>query len=251
VKKNIITLFIILIIVIFVFIFKHGLIDLRHIFTSKASGLTVVIDAGHGGFDPGKVGINKALEKDINLSIAFKLKNYLEEDAINVIMTREDDNGLYKKSDQDKKRADMKKRIAIINSSDALIAISIHQNSYTQESSRGAQVFYYQNSDKGRILAEMIQEDIKNYLNDGNHRLAKSNSTYYMLRYSHCPLVIVECGFLSNWKEANLLCEDQYQDEIAWAIHLGIVEYINTYHEDKNEPLVRSITGLYTSFSYN
>jgi len=206
---------------------KKGIAIIKHLQSQQLNKITVAIDAGHGGFDSGKVGVNNALEKEINLSIAYKLKKILEQKNIHVIMTREDDNGLYEDSDQNKKSVDMRKRVKIINSSDAIIAISIHQNSFTQGSSRGAQVFYYQKSAAGKILAEGIQERIKKFLNDGNNRVAKSNSNYYMLKQTNCPLVIVECGFLSNWKEANLLCNDNYQEKIAWAIHLGIMDYIN------------------------
>ena len=190
---------------------------------------TIVIDAGHGGFDPGKVGVNNALEKEINLAIAEKLKVLLEQNDVQVIMTRETDEGLYQESDSNKKNADLKKRVEIINSSDAVIAVSIHQNSFPQESSKGAQVFYHSKSQEGKILSEIIQEQIKESIGDGNHRVAKSNESYYMLKKTEIPLVIVECGFLSNWKEAELLVDDTYQAKMAWAIHLGIMNYINTY----------------------
>lgn len=189
--------------------------------------ITIVIDAGHGGFDPGKVGVNNALEKEINLSIAKKLKSFLEQNDIKVIMTREDDNGLYKESDKNKKREDLKNRVAIINSSNAVLAISIHQNSFPQEKYKGTQVFYHEKSEDGKILADIIQERIKKSLKDDNKRMAKSNDSYYMLKKSNCPLIIVECGFLSNWEEATLLCDDFYQEKMAWAIHLGVMEYIN------------------------
>lgn len=227
---NIIFLFMVLLACI---LFSGKVINvMKHMWSHQSNNITVAIDAGHGGFDPGKVGINNAKEKDINLSIANKLKKLLEQNNINVIMTREDGNGLYKKTDRDKKRVDMNKRVTMINSSDALIAISIHQNSFTQENSRGAQVFYYQKSDEGKLLAEIIQETMKKSIGDGNHRMAKSNNSYYMLKQTNCPLVIVECGFLSNWEEANLLCKDSYQEKIAWAIHLGIMEYINNYEKN-------------------
>lgn len=189
--------------------------------------IVVLIDPGHGGFDPGKIGVNKALEKNINLSISFKLKELLEQDNIKVIMTRADDKGLYNANDRDKKRADMQKRVSIINSSNATIAVSIHQNSFSQESSKGAQVFYHQKSEEGKILAEIIQEQLKETINDGNHRIAKGNTSYYMLKNTNCPLVIVECGFLSNWREAALLCEDSYQQTVAEGIYLGILKYLN------------------------
>ena len=189
--------------------------------------ITIVIDPGHGGRDPGKIGINNALEKDINLSISLKLRDLLVENGINVIMTREEDIGLYDESDSSKKRADLKKRVELINSSGALFAVSIHQNSFTQESVRGAQVFYYSDSKEGKKLAEMIQAQLKETIADGNHRQAKANNTYYMINKTTCPLVIVECGFLSNREEANLLLDEEYQKKMAWGIHLAILKYIN------------------------
>lgn len=227
-------IFLCLVLIICSLFSENGLKIIKSMTEPETGNITVVIDAGHGGFDPGKIGVNKALEKEINLSIAFKLKHFLEQEDIKVIMTREDDNGLYNRYDGDKKGADMRKRVSIINSSDALFAVSIHQNSFSQESSRGAQVFYHKNSKEGKILAETIQEQVKQSMNDGNHRLAKANGSYYMLRYTKCPLVIVECGFLSNWKEAALLCDDLYQEKMAWAIHLGIMEYINNAGKEGN-----------------
>ena len=93
----------------------------------------VVIDAGHGGTDPGKVGVDGSLEKDINLAVAKRLKTYLEQDDIRVIMTRETDTGLYSDTDSRKKMADMKKRCEIIEESGADLVVSIHQNSYHEE----------------------------------------------------------------------------------------------------------------------
>ena len=212
---------------------------IKELINSKSNKITIVIDAGHGGFDPGKIGINKVLEKDINLSFTYKLKKLLEQNDINVILTRTDNNGLYKNSDTDKKRTDMKKRISIMNSSDALFAISIHQNSFTQESARGAQVFYYSKSTEGKLLAETLQDVIKSTMNDGNQRLAKANSSYFLLLRSSCPTVIVECGFLTNRIEAQLLCDDSYQDKMTNAIYLGILEYLNNYGKTNNTPLAK------------
>jgi N-acetylmuramoyl-L-alanine amidase len=191
----------------------------------------IVIDPGHGGFDPGKVGVNGAYEKDINLCIALKLKLFLEENDYNVVMVRTEDMGLYQESDSNKKRTDLKKRIEIINQSNVILAISIHQNSFSEGSSKGAQVFYHEKSLEGKELAGIVQEQIKTSIQDGNHRVAKSNSNYYMLKQSLCPLVIVECGFLSNKNEAELLCSEEYQEKMAWAIHLGIIKYLNEKKE--------------------
>jgi N-acetylmuramoyl-L-alanine amidase len=189
--------------------------------------IVVVIDPGHGGRDPGKVGINNTLEKDINLSIALKLKSLLEQNDIKVYMTREDDIGLYSQSDSYKKRADLDNRVDFIHAKKADIAISIHQNSFQQESIKGAQTFYYGKSLEGKVLAEMIQAQVKKTIADGNHRIAKANDTYYMLRKTECPLVIVECGYLSNNKESALLLQEDYQEKMAWGVHLAILQYIN------------------------
>ncbi len=232
--KHWIIVVIFLLIVITTVLLDQSYGAIKHLINRRPDSITIVIDAGHGGFDPGKVGMNHILEKDINLSIAYKLKKLLESEDIHVVMTRKDDNGLYKKSDSDKKRVDMKNRIKIINGSGAAFAISIHQNSYSLETCHGAQVFYYENSEQGQVLAEVLQETIKNNLKDGNHRLAKSDSSYYLLRYSSCPLVIVECGFLTNRREAALLQEDSYQDKIAEAIHLGILEYMKISMKENN-----------------
>lgn len=183
---------------------------------------------GHGGRDPGKVGVNNALEKDINLSVSMKLKSLLEQNDIKVIMTREDDTGLYSQEDSYKKRADLDNRVKLIESSNADLAISIHQNSFPEEYVKGAQVFYYSQSEEGKQLAETIQAQIVDTIADGNHRKAKSNTSYYMLKKTQCPLVIVECGYLSNRNESELLLKDEYQEKMAWAIHLAIMQYINS-----------------------
>lgn len=187
----------------------------------------IVIDAGHGGVDPGKVGVNGVLEKDINLSIALKLKDFLEANDYMVTMTRTEDVGLYNEGDSNKKRTDLRKRKEMINADHVILAISIHQNSFSDGSSRGAQVFYHNKSTEGKELAIIIQNQIKETIQDDNHRVAKSNSSYYMLKQALCPLVIVECGFLSNQSEAELLRNEEYQERMAWAIHLGILKYIN------------------------
>ncbi len=233
-QKHYIIVAAVLLLTVIVIAIDQGYYVMHYLMNSGPENITVVIDAGHGGFDPGKVGINQALEKNINLSVAYKLKKLLEQENITVVMTRKDENGLYKKNDTDKKRTDMNNRIRIINGSGAAFAVSIHQNSFTQESSWGAQVFYYEASEKGKALAELLQETIKNQMKDGNHRLAKPNSTYFLLRHSNCPLVIVECGFLTNRREAELLCEDSYQDKMAEAIFRGLMSYINQTMEESN-----------------
>ncbi len=97
----------------------------RKAFQKNGDEITIVVDAGHGGMDPGKIGINNALEKDINLAVALKLERNLRENGINVVMTRTDDSGLYKETDSNKKVRDMKNRLAIIEEAKPALAVSI------------------------------------------------------------------------------------------------------------------------------
>lgn len=188
----------------------------------------VVIDAGHGGKDPGKVGVNDALEKDINLSISLRLKCLLEQNDIIVVMTREEDKDLASEQASNRKNEDLRARAALIEGISPVVMVSIHQNSYPEPEVDGAQAFYYSGSENGKKLARMVQDSLKTELDDGNHRVAKANKEYYLLKKATCPAVIVECGFLSNPTEAGLLITEEYQEKIAFAIHLGILEYINT-----------------------
>lgn len=185
----------------------------------------VVIDAGHGGADPGKVGESGALEKDINLSIAGKLRTRLEQNGFRVIMTRENDDGLYSENARNKKREDMEARVRVISEADPDFVVSIHQNSFPDASCKGAQLFYYKDSEDSKKLAEILQKKFSEVLQDGNTRQAKANSDYYLLRKTACPVVIAECGFLSNAAEEALLVSDAYQEKVAEALCLGILQY--------------------------
>ena len=187
---------------------------------------TVVLDSGHGGFDPGKESSDGILEKHINLAIAEQLKELLEKEGIRVVMTRTDDNGLYTESDSNKKIADMKKRCAIIDAAKADIVVSIHQNSYQSPEVKGAQVFYYSESKEGKKLAEVLQKSLIENADPENHRMAKANTSYYILKNTSAPTVIVECGFLSNPEEERLLNTAQYQEKLVDALQKGICEYL-------------------------
>jgi N-acetylmuramoyl-L-alanine amidase len=187
----------------------------------------VIVDAGHGGNDPGKVGINGALEKDLNLAIALKVQGYLEANDIRVVMTRDSDEGLYDANASSKKVQDMKRRVALMDETAPDLAVSIHQNSYTEEYVHGAQVFYYTGSIEGQRLADTIQQSMVERVDPDNTRQVKPNNSYYLLKKTETPIVIVESGFLSNQTEADQLCSPLYQDRIAWAITMGILLYLN------------------------
>mgnify|MGYP003289718068 CR=1 FL=1 len=194
--------------------------------SNPLSSPTIIIDPGHGGRDPGKVGVTGTLEKDINLQIALILKSLLEAQDINVIMTRDEDKELTTNTDN-RKISDMKERIKLIQESNSTLVISIHQNSYTSSDVYGAQCFYNTNSPEGEQLAAIIQNQIITSTNQTKIREIKSNNDYYLLKHSPIPTVIVECGFLSNPEEEKLLLTVEYQHKMAWAIHLGILQYIN------------------------
>lgn len=182
---------------------------------------TVVLDAGHGSSDSGKVGINGVLEKDINLSISKKTKKYLEKKGVRVIMTRDKDESLAEGEKGNRKVQDMKARVKRINDTKPDLAVSIHQNSYHEESIHGAQVFYYEHSESGEKDARILQEALL-AVDPDNTRQVKANTTYYLLKRTEVPILIVECGFLSNQEEAEKLASEDYQKEIAKAIANGI-----------------------------
>ncbi len=192
----------------------------------------VVLDAGHGGEDPGKVGNGNIYEKDINLAITGYVKKYLELNNYQVVMTREEDESLGTTADGFDKNGDMRERLAAIEDAGAVIAVSIHQNSFTDTSVKGAQVFYYESSAPGKKLADAIQKSLWQRLDGEKKREIKSNDSYYLLKNSSVPMVIVECGFLSNDEELTLLQQEDYQKQVAWAIYMGIENFLRMNSEN-------------------
>ncbi|MGN0298166.1 MAG: N-acetylmuramoyl-L-alanine amidase [Lachnospiraceae bacterium] len=192
----------------------------------------VVLDAGHGATDSGKVGINGALEKDINLSIVLKLREYLEQQGVMVVLTRVDDSPLYQESDKNRKLADMNHRLATMEAAKPDAVVSIHQNSYTSESAHGPQVFYYTTSTEAQKLAQALQDCFDLVIGEeANKRVIKANKDYYLLVHTPYTIVICECGFLSNRSEADMLVTEEYQDRIAQALSVGILNYLQTKSE--------------------
>ena len=192
-------------------------------FAMPVARKVVVLDPGHGGWDPGMVGGGDVLEKDINLQIALKLQALLEQGGATVLMTRIEDEALGRG-----KQSDLRARSTLAGTPGADMVVSIHQNSYPSENVRGTQVFFYEGSERSRRLAEYIQAEVKHFLGQINNREAKADSTYYILRQTSIPAVIVECGFLSSSAEARLLVDGEYQERMAWAIYKGILEYFNS-----------------------
>ena len=189
------------------------------------NGRLIVLDPGHGGMDGGKIGVNGAEEKEINLKISLIIKKLLEKENIDVIVTRDTEERI----GQDQV-SDLKARVDIMNKEKPVLAVSIHQNSYHEESVHGAQVFYHTESEEGAKAAMIIQEALRE-IDPENTKEAKANNTYYILKRTEVPTVIAECGFLSNYEEAEKLASEEYQKELAQAVAKGILQYI----EEKGE----------------
>ncbi len=193
---------------------------------TKASAPCIVIDAGHGANDPGKIGVNDVYEKDINLAIVLKLAPLLENKGYRVVLTRDSDAILADADSPNIKREDMKNRLALIEESNPVLTVSIHQNSFTDPSVGGPQVFFYKDSDESGELAACIQNRLDQTLHVSESRGVKSNMSYYLLKKTPTPTVIVECGFLSNPDEAELLCDELYQEKIVRSIYMGIMDFL-------------------------
>lgn len=189
---------------------------------------TIVLDAGHGGFDGGMVGGSGISEKELNLVYAKKLGDLLEKAGYRVVQTRVSDAGLYDEDHANKKAQDMQRRCAVIEQEKPLLTVSIHQNSYPQDASVcGPQVFYYEQSKEGEKLAAVIQEHLNNMKDVMRQRKEKGNASYYILKRSASTTVIVECGFLTNSQEEVLLQQESYQEQVVQAIYNGILQYLN------------------------
>lgn len=194
---------------------------------------TVVVDPGHGGRDPGMVGVDELEEKGINLSIGEKLADLLAESGYRAVLTRSGDYGLYDEDVSNKKAQDMQRRCALIEEEQPLVTVSIHQNSYSDPFVCGPQVFYYQHSAEGQELAALIQEQMNTQLEIARPREIKSNENYYILKRSPSVTVLVECSFLSNPEEAEKIQTEEYQEMVAGAIRDGVLMYLEGENAEK------------------
>ena len=191
---------------------------------------TIIIDAGHGGDDGGATA-NGIVEKNINLSISKVLSDIFTSNGYNVIMTRTDDKSINTDGTtlREKKVSDMKNRLEIYNSDENNIVISIHQNKFEQEKYSGTQIFYSTNNENSKLLAESIRNSVVNLLQPENTReCKKATKEIYLLYNAKIPAVIVECGFISNYSEAEKLKTESYQKQLAFSIYLGVLDYINS-----------------------
>ena len=189
---------------------------------------TIIVDAGHGGEDGGAVSSNGVSEAQINLSIALKLQNLLEQSGATVVLTRSDDNAIYdidKTTLREKKNSDLKNRVKIGNTSSADIFVSIHLNKIEQSQYYGWQTFFKDGNEQGKKLATCIQENLNEAIQKENKRTPLKISNIYIIKNVEIPTTIVECGFLSNPEEEKQLQTDEYQNKLAWGIYNGIMDY--------------------------
>ena len=192
---------------------------------SPKTKVVVCIDAGHGGRDGGCVGkTTGAKESDLTLSITKKLASYLKASGMEVVLTRENENGLYG-GGLNKKKEDMEERKRIINKSNCDVVISIHINSFNDSSVRGAQVFFDETDDNSKRFAE----DIQKILGDNLPASKKDVKTgdFFLLKCRDVPSILVECGYLSNAEDEALLITESHQEKIAYTLFCGIVKFFN------------------------
>lgn len=222
-KKAAVIITFVLIIVTFVLCF--GAMSVKPVTGNEPNKITIVLDAGHGGIDGGVCGSQTGIkESEINLAIVKKLQGYLESGGFSVVLTRNSDEGLYGVATSSRKKKDMLKRKQIIEESNADLVVSIHQNFYSSESRRGAQVFYKPNDEKAKILSKCIQESY-NSMEEAVRSCSPLTGDYYILNCSSVPSVICECGFLSNPSDEIALSTDEYREKIAYATFKGIISF--------------------------
>ena len=231
-KKRLTLIITSIFIAIFVFIFTTDDIQKQNNYISTVSlpvtEKVIVVDAGHGIPDEGAESSKGTTEAETNLKIALKLQNLLEQSGSTVILTRSDENAIYdidSKTLRQKKISDIHNRVKIGNESSADIFVSIHLNKIPQSQYDGWQTFYKEGNEKGEKLAKEIQNSLNETIEKANNRIAKSIDNVYIIKHVEIPTTIVECGFLSNPDEEQLLLNDDYQNKLAWGIYNGIINY--------------------------
>ena len=193
--------------------------------STPVTGHTIVLDAGHGAPDGGAQSDTGVSEANINLNIILKLQELLESSNCNVVLTRSDENGIYDADAKKKKVSDLHNRTDLINNSGADIVVSVHLNKISGEQYYGWQSFYQKHNEQSKNLASLIQSNLNYYIDRENKRTILPLSNIYLMDNSKLPTVTIECGFLSNAEDTRLLQTDEYQNNIAWGIYAGIMDY--------------------------
>lgn len=194
---------------------------------SKANGITIVLDAGHGARDGGSVGVGGTIEKDINLKYTLALKDKLVKVGYYVELTRANDEPLYKPFASNKKLSDMKARLATIKRVNPNLVISIHMNSFPISTAHGATTYYRKGDESGKVIADTIQSSLHTYINSPNTHSKVGD--YYILNASYYTAVLIECGFLSNREEEEKLNTDEYMNKLLDAVVNGVIVHFGNY----------------------
>lgn len=194
--------------------------------SSKYNGITIVIDAGHGGRDGGSVGVSGTIEKEINLDYSLALKEKLEKAGYRVVLTRKNDDGLYSPLSKNKKLSDMQARFRIIKKANPNLVVSIHMNSFRDKSAHGATTYYREGDEASQTIGNLIQKSLYTYVDAPT--LNSKVGDYYILNCSYFTAVLVECGFISNPQEEAQLNTKEYKNKLTDAICNGIMLYFGT-----------------------
>ena len=229
IRKKIIIIFFAIIFLLFIFycFFNRKIIPTSSL---PISNHIIILDAGHGYPDGGAVADDGTLESNINLDVVLKIQKLLESSGCIVLLTRSDENGIYdtdSDSIRSKKVSDMNNRVKIANESNAEMLISIHMNKLPQKQYSGWQTFYKNDDETSKKIANQIQNSLNTYMGKENKRQIKSISGIYLTKNVEIPLVLVECGFISNETEKTLLKDEKYQEKLAWSIYIGLMDYFN------------------------
>lgn len=206
---------------------------------AKPQSPTIIIDPGHGGMDGGALGDGGTVEKDINLAISLQLRDFLTVSGYRVIMTRDSDISIYDEGTEGvraQKRSDMHNRLKIMESVPGATVISIHQNQFEKPQYSGAQMFYGKNNAESKALAENLQAAFRQLQPDNKREIKPAGKELYLLWECENPIVLVECGFISNPEECRNLCSADYQRQAAFAVLAGLLEASNGADENAAAP---------------
>jgi N-acetylmuramoyl-L-alanine amidase len=194
----------------------------------------VIIDAGHGGKDGGAISVTGSTEKELNLSLSKTVRDILELLGYNVIMTRETDTELTHTSGGTRKMQDLKGRLTVSTENPTVPFVSIHMNKFTDERYSGLQVYYSPNAAQSLDMAESVREFVTSYVQQSNDRKCKkANSSIYLLNKITSPSILIECGFLSNKSEAEMLDDEEYRATLGIVIACSLDSWYNSYETSK------------------
>ncbi len=201
--------------------------------TTPVYGIPVlIIDAGHGGEDGGAIAIDGTIEKDINLQIALQLQSFCSLFGIDSIMIRTTDTDLADHSlptIRKRKVSDINARMEILNNNPQAVYVGIHQNQYDDASVNGLQVFYSNGSSISKQVASSVQNYTSSKLQPYNTRKIKAaGEDIYLLHHAQLPAIMVECGFISNENECQLLKDPAYGTKLSLCIAGGLIQYYTT-----------------------